>query len=251
VTNATEVLRTLESKGKPNMAKIYQKHGVVDRTYGVSYADLGTLAKRIGTDHALAEALWKTGVHEARVLAAQVADPESVTGKQIAAWLGEASNYIVTDAISELASRMPGALGLARDLVKSKSEQAAAAGWNVFAKAALEGRLEESEAKRLIGTVKREIHGAKNRVRHAMNGALIAIGGSKPSLSELALAAARSIGRVEVDHGQTGCVTPDAVPYIQKMLSREKDRASMPVPKAGKSKSPARPSSAPKARAVR
>lgn len=249
--NATEVLRTLESKGKPNTAKIHQKHGVLERTYGVSDADLGTMAKRLGRDQALADELWKSGVHDARVLAAQIADPESITGKQIATWLSEVNNYIVTDAISELASRMPGALGLARDLVKSKHEHAAAAGWNVFAKAALEGRLEESEAKRLIGTIKREIHGAKNRVRHSMNGALIAIGGSNAGLAELAIAAARSIGRVEVDHGQSGGVTPDAVPYIQKMLAREKDRASMPVPKGGKARSSARPSAAPKARAAR
>ena len=147
--------------------------------------------------------------------------------------------YVVTDAISELASRLPGALGLARDLVKSKHEQGAAAGWNVFARAALDGRLEESEAKRLISTIRRDIHGAKNRVRHAMNGALIAIGGSSPQLSELAIASARAIGRVEVDHGQTGCVTPDAVPYIQKMLARGRQ-----------SSAPGRPSSAPKVKRV-
>lgn len=249
--NATEVLRTLESKGKPNTAKIHQQHGVLERTFGVSDADLGSIAKRLGKNQALADELWKTGVHDARVLAAQIADPDAVTGQHIARWLSEVNNHIVTDAISELASRMPGALGLARDLVKNKHEYAAAAGWNVFTKAALEGRLEESEAKRLIGTIKREIHGAKNRVRHAMNGALIAIGGSNAGLGELAIAAARSIGRVEVDHGQTGGVTPDAASQIQKLLAREKDRTSMPVPKGGKARSSARPSAAPKARAAR
>jgi 3-methyladenine DNA glycosylase AlkD len=43
--------------------------------FGVSYAALGKLKKQIKQEHALAEALWETGNHDARVLATMVADP--------------------------------------------------------------------------------------------------------------------------------------------------------------------------------
>jgi len=33
---------------------------------------------------------------------------------------------------------------------------------------------------------------------------------------------AAAIGKVEVDHGETSCKTPDAVPYIEKALARKK-----------------------------
>jgi hypothetical protein len=70
--------------------------------------------------------------------------------------------------------------------------------------------------------IQAEIHGAKNRKREAMNGALISIGGSRESLRAKAIATARAIGPVAIDHGDTDCKTADAVSYIQKMAGRKK-----------------------------
>ena len=58
------------------------------------------------------------------------------------------------------------------------------------------------------------IHQQKNRVREAMNNALIAIGVRNAALQEKALSAAQAIGPVEIDHGETNCKTPDAAEYI-------------------------------------
>jgi hypothetical protein len=59
-----------------------------------------------------------------------------------------------------------------------------------------------------------------------MNNALIAIGMRNDALRERALAAARAIGKVVVDHGETGCVTPDAASYIKKAADRARRRVS-------------------------
>ena len=66
--------------------------------------------------------------------------------------------------------------------------------------------------------IEREIHDAPNRTRHSMNNALIAIGMRGGTMKTKALAVAKRIGKVEVDHGQTNCVTPDAAAYIKKAL---------------------------------
>jgi hypothetical protein len=42
-----------------------------------------------------------------------------------------------------------------------------------------------------------------------------------PSLRQKAIEAARRIAKVEVDHGETTCKTPDAVPYIEKAAKRK------------------------------
>jgi 3-methyladenine DNA glycosylase AlkD len=228
--DVSAVLNALEAKGKPTMAKAYRRHGAGSATWGVSSADLEALAKKIRTQHALALALFESGIHDARILATKVADPEQVTSRQLGLWLGKAENYLVVDAIAGLAAKTPGALGVARDFVKSSHAATAAAGWTVFCLAAVHGRLDESEAKRLIATIRRDIHRQPNRVRHVMNEALIAIGGTMTNLTELALAAANAIGRVEVDHGDTGCVTPAAGPYIEKMLAKR----ARPKPAVGK-----------------
>jgi hypothetical protein len=67
-----------------------------------------------------------------------------------------------------------------------------------------------------VATIAKTIHGAPNAEREAMNGALIAIGGRDAALRKEALAAARRIGEVVVDHGDTACKTPDAATYIEK-----------------------------------
>jgi hypothetical protein len=42
------------------------------------------------------------------------------------------------------------------------------------------------------------------------------------TLEKMGTAAASRIGKVEVDHGETGCKTPDAIPYIKKAAARKK-----------------------------
>lgn len=66
------------------------------------------------------------------------------------------------------------------------------------------------------------MHQRKNRVRFAMNSALIAIGGRNPQLEERAMAIAQVIGKVIVDHGETNCKTPDAATAIEKRRAQQK-----------------------------
>ena len=55
-----------------------------------------------------------------------------------------------------------------------------------------------------------------------MNGELISIGAFKPALRKRAIEAAKRIGKVEVDHGETSCKTPDEAPYIEKASKRKR-----------------------------
>lgn len=73
---------------------------------------------------------------------------------------------------------------------------------------------------RWLRIIEREIHARPNRTRHAMNSALLAIGLRDDALRAAATESARRIGVVVVDHGETGCVTPDAVEYIARGYAR-------------------------------
>ena len=101
--------------------------------------------------------------------------------------------------------------------IKSKDEWRASAGWNILAHLALaDNGLPDSDFESMLTRIESRIPQAKNRTRHAMNNALIAIGSRNEHLAELATTAAGRIGKVEVDHGETGCKTPDAASYIAK-----------------------------------
>ena len=79
----------------------------------------------------------------------------------------------------------------------------------------------DADAEKVLGTIEKEIHRSPNWARHAMNGALISIGAFKPTLRKRAIETAKRIGKVEVDHGETSCKTPDAVSYIEKASKRK------------------------------
>jgi hypothetical protein len=72
-----------------------------------------------------------------------------------------------------------------------------------------------------LDLIERDIHTRKNRVRGAMNSALIAIGVRNQALQKKALAVAKKIGQVVIDHGDTNCKTPDAAAYILKTTQRQ------------------------------
>jgi 3-methyladenine DNA glycosylase AlkD len=211
----------LEAAGTEQNRTVYPRHGVRPPMFGVSYAELSKLQKRIGVDHELARELWETGNHDARILATKIADPGAVTVRLADAWIRDCDNYVLMEAVGALVARSPVAGSRAAAWRDRSGEWAASAGWVVTARLALEpGAMTDAEAVRLVGRIQREIHAAPNRVRHEMNGALIAFGLRGGRVRDRAMAAAERIGTVRVDHGQTSCVTPDAVAYIRKTEAR-------------------------------
>ena len=99
------------------------------------------------------------------------------------------------------------------------------AGWNLLAKIAL-GKKEHLDLpdRWFLGhlkTIEQTIHQSPNDIRDDMNSTVIAIGSRNQYLRKRATAAARRIGKVEVDHGETSCQTPDAVSYIEKVWKRK------------------------------
>ncbi|MBL8794923.1 MAG: DNA alkylation repair protein [Planctomycetia bacterium] len=221
--NLTAALQALEQAGSAQHREIYARHGVGEPTFGVSYAHLKTLVKKLRTDHALAEQLWATGNHDARVLATMIADPEQTTAAQLDQWAKDLANYVITDAFAGFAARTEHAVSKAKSWHSKKGEWLAAAGWTLIARLAMDSKdLPDEFFEDYLAAIEKGIHRAPNRVRHTMNGAVIAIGLRNEMLTKLALAAAQRIGKVEVDHGATSCQTPDAVEYIQRSLARRK-----------------------------
>src|SRR4051794_37324316 len=102
-----EILQELEALGSEKTRNTYRRHGVGDNQYGVSYAHLGALKKRIKQDHALALHLWASGNHDARILATMIADPAQMDEPTLDAWAASLHNYVETDAFSGVAGASP------------------------------------------------------------------------------------------------------------------------------------------------
>jgi 3-methyladenine DNA glycosylase AlkD len=222
--NAQEILVTLEKLGKPQIAAIYKRHGSGDNVFGVLTSELVKLQKKIKVDHALAMELWNTANSDARVLALLVADPEKLTRADADGLLGDGPVRAVGYYLSALVARSPIAEKTMRAWMKSPDEARREMGYSIlgFRLKNDPGSVSDADAETVLATIEKEIHRSPNWVRYAMNGAVIAIGVSKPALRRKAIAAAKRIGKVEVDHGETNCKTPDAAPYIEKASNRKR-----------------------------
>jgi 3-methyladenine DNA glycosylase AlkD len=222
--NAQDILATLKKRGTPQTAAIYKRHGSGDNVFGVLTSEIVKLQKTIKVDHALAKALWNTKNAEARILALQVADPAKLTKSDADGLVKDGPVRFVGWYLSGLVARSPIADRTMRAWMRSTDEYSREMGYGILGVRLKDdpGSVSDADAEEMLQTIENQIHRSANWARYAMNGALIAIGIYKPALRAKAIAAAKRIGRVEVDHGETNCKTPDAAPYIEKALKRKR-----------------------------
>ena len=223
----SEAMASLKSMGTEQNRKVYARHGASADTFGVSFANLAKLRKEIGIDNALARQLWETGNSDARILATMIADPSAASAKELDAMVKSIRYYVLADAFSGFVAKTPHALSKLKKWIPSAHDFTSQCGFDILSLAALHHQdLPDAFFEEHLVMIEKSIHNRKNRTRHAMNNAVIAIGLRNPKLRKLAIAAAKRIGKVEVDHGETGCKTPDAVAYIKKALEHKSAKSA-------------------------
>ncbi len=217
-----ETMRELESLGTEQTRKTFLRHGAPQPLFGVKFGDLEKLRKRIKTNAGLAEALWDTGNPDARMLATMVADAAAMSWEHLDAWARSLDWHSLVDVfINNVALRSPHARKAVEAWAELPGEMQRRASWQLLAALATKTeQLADEELSVWLPRIEQGIHAAQNRVREAMNTALIAIGGRGGALRDSALEVAKRIGKVEVDHGDTACETPDAAAYIEKIIAR-------------------------------
>lgn len=216
-----KILAELEKLGSPAIKKVLMNHGAGEPIFGVKVEHLKKIQKQVKTDHALALALYDTGIYDAMYLAGLVTDPAHMTKAQLQKWVKGAYCYAISCyTVAWVAAESRFGFELARQWIDSPKEQIAAAGWSTwssFLAIKPDAELDRAEMRKLLDRVQKEIHTAPNRVRYTMNGFVIAVGSYVPALAAKAKAVGKAIGNVEVDMGGTSCQVPDAVAYIEKV----------------------------------
>jgi 3-methyladenine DNA glycosylase AlkD len=93
-------LASLEELGTKRDRDNLSRFGITaSKAFGVSMANIQTLAKRLGRNHELAAALWDTGWYEARMLTAFVDEPARVTAAQMDRWCRDFDNWGICDTL--------------------------------------------------------------------------------------------------------------------------------------------------------
>ncbi len=249
--NVAQVMKTLGSMGNEPNRVVFRKRGAGEPLFGVGSSDLEKLRKQLGVSHELALELWRTGNVDARMLAVLVADPQRISPADLDRWASAIRYYPLADAFAtKLAAKSRHARDRVAAWTRSKDEWLGRAGWMILAELSLRDPvLSDAQLTREIERIESTIHAAPNFTRHAMNTALISIGTRNPRLRELALTAARRMGKVTVDHGDSDHETPDATEHIRKVWDRKAGKSSTKAAPAAAAKKAATPK--PKAPAPR
>src|SRR5262245_25902297 len=88
---AAEIVAELKKLGSESIKKIFARHGAREPFFGVKVEDMKKIQKRVKTDHALALALFDTGIGDAQYLAGLIADPPKMTKAHLQKWAKTAS----------------------------------------------------------------------------------------------------------------------------------------------------------------
>lgn len=253
-TTADEVLGRLRSMANPKNIEGMARFGIkTTNTLGISLWDIRKLAKGIEKDHALALDLWKSGVREARMLAAFVDDPREVTAAQMDAWVKDFDSWDVCDTVTtDLFYRTPFARAKALGWSQASEEFVKRAGFATMAGVAWHDR-DASDAAFLpfLKAIEQESTDDRNFVRKAVSWALRNIGKRNLSLNRKAIATARRIQRI--DSRAARWIASDAIreltgDAVQRRLKTgsHKTRARVRPTKKARPSQPRRPKSRPR-----
>lgn len=212
-----QVMSALEKAGSAQTRKTYARHGATEPMFGVSFATLKTLMKSIRVDHELALALWETGNLDARNLAVKIADPARMTPSDLDRWASTQRLRGCGSYVAYLAVEGPHARGRADKWLAGSTEAKRCSGWLLVAAMAMRDETTpDAWFMKRLAELEKSIQKSPNAQREAMLGALIAIGCRSAALRKATVAAAKRIGRIEIDQGDTCCKTPEVAPTLEK-----------------------------------
>jgi 3-methyladenine DNA glycosylase AlkD len=174
-----QLKRGSSAKYKVDMAARY---GIVTKAevYGAPVSTLRAMAKRIGYDHALAQQLWASGVHDARMLATMVGDPAKATPAEMDRWAKDFDNWgIVDTACFHYWDRSPHAFKQIEKWAKAKDEFVKRTAFALLASSALHKTITDEQCLRGLELIEDHARDPRNFVKKAASWALRGIGGKK------------------------------------------------------------------------
>jgi 3-methyladenine DNA glycosylase AlkD len=198
---AGEIIERLESMGDPANVAGMARFGIRPKTrvLGISVVALRKLARELGRDHALAGALWRSGIHEARLLATMVDDPAQITEAQADRWVRSLDSWDVCDQLcANLLDRTPFAASKAMEWSTREREFEKRAAFALMAALAVHSKtMRDREFERFLPVIRRESTDDRNFVKKAVNWALRQIGKRNDALRRKAIATAERIATLD------------------------------------------------------
>ena len=211
-----EIIDSIKSQYNPKNIEGMARFGINPKnTYGASIPFLRNLSKKVGKNHELALELWDSEIHEARILAGFIDEPEKVSEKQLESWVRDFDSWDVCDQVcSSLFDKTKFAYPKAIEWTKRDEEFVKRAGFVLMACLSVhDKKMKDEEFEKFFPIIKREAKDERNFVRKAVNWALRQIGKRNRKLNKKALAIARQIRTL--DSNSARWIANDAIRELE------------------------------------
>jgi 3-methyladenine DNA glycosylase AlkD len=216
----TDLRRRADPTRKPGMERV----GIdVSQAIGVSVPDIRAVAKRCGTDHRLAGELWNSGLHEARILATLVADPERMNDDQMESWVGDLSSWDVCDFAADLISASPAGRTKIREWARRPEGFVKRCAFSMIARRAVWAKqAPDREFLGYLPLIRRAATDERNEVKKGVSWALRQIGKRNRPLHAAAIGEAEQILTLAIPSARW--IARD----VLRELGSEKTRSRLP-----------------------
>src|SRR5690242_10778824 len=184
------IIGELRDTGSPRAVAGMSRFGIQTGTaLGVSIPEIRELARKVGTHHDLAQSLWKSGIHEARLLACMIDDPAEVSEDQMEKWASDFDSWDVVDGCcGNLFDKTTFATRKAYEWSKREEEYVKRAGFVLMAEMAVHDKdLSDKTFLDFLRIIVREASDERNFVKKAVNWALRQIGKRNANLNTAAI----------------------------------------------------------------
>ena len=191
-----QVLRELKSVADPKVREKLAYFGVnVPKAYGISTPVLHAFAKHVGKNQSLAEELWSSEIHEARILATLIGEPEKTTASQMERWARDFDSWDLVDSTCcYLYAGAKPAWDKIHEWSSRRGEFEKRAAFSLAAYLSYKDKTaEDARFERFLSVIEREAHDERNFVRKAVNWALRNIGKRNLHLNGAAIRSAERI----------------------------------------------------------
>ncbi len=229
---AHEILAQIKQLSSPHFKTQMAVRFGINTTFavGTPVTQLRLLAKRLPhPDQPLANALWQTGIHEARILAAMLADPIRITRAQLNTWVKDLNSWDICDACcTHLFSKVKNPLQLAERWIKNEDEFTRRAGFaTLCALSVPRAKTPDEVLCHFLPLIKIHASDPRPMVHKAVNWALRNIGKKNPRLTPHAIDCANDILDLYENNKTARWVATNALwelrsPKIQHLLATRK-----------------------------
>jgi 3-methyladenine DNA glycosylase AlkD len=203
------IIAEMRAQGNPDSIESMRQFGInVEKGFGLRVPQIRAIARGVikasGRDQTLAEHLWRSGIHDARILATFIADPLKISRTTMDRWAADCNSWDICDACSYgLFDATPHAIPKIHKWAKDEREFVRRAAFATIAGMAVHQKKVPNEVfLTFLPLVEKYADDERNFVRKAVNWALRGIGKRNDALCAAAIDCAERVRAQGTTHAR-------------------------------------------------